>query len=124
MGVPTSMASTMPGMPTMAQSEIRISPICPAMAPSTMPKFSPMPAMMGIRRDRIKNEFRPIRIRSSWTRWLTEKPDRGMATAEIAMKTMGTALSARNVRGLQFLPALLIVSPSPFSSGRRGSSRC
>ena len=42
--------------------------------------------------------------------------------ADIAMKMMGTALLATHLRMLRTKP--LIVSPSPFSSGRKGSSRC
>ena len=85
MGVPIIMDSTTPGMPTIAQSRTRISPIWPAMAPSTIPKFSPMPAMMGIRRERIRKELRPMRISSSWIRCPAEKPDRGMAAAYLVL---------------------------------------
>ena len=61
-------ASTMPGIPTICQSDTRIRPISPAMAPRVMPKFSPMPAMMGISRLRIRKEFLPIRVTISFAR--------------------------------------------------------
>ena len=64
-GVEMMAARTMPGMPTMSQSLIRIRPISAAMAPRVMPKFRPMPAMMGIRRLTTRKEFRPMRVMTS-----------------------------------------------------------
>lgn len=58
-------ARSMPCTPTMFQSQTKIRPICPAMAPSTMPKFRPMPAMMGISRESTRNELRDRRTKSS-----------------------------------------------------------
>ena len=42
--------------------------ISPAMAPSVMPKFRPIPAMIGISRLRIRNAFRPRRVMISFSR--------------------------------------------------------
>ena len=62
------MARTMPGIPMICQSETRIKPISPAIAPRVIPKFRPMPAMIGIRREMIRKEFLPIRVTISFTR--------------------------------------------------------
>ena len=67
-GIEMIIASTIPGIPTICQSATRISPISPAMAPSVIPKFRPIPAMIGIRRDRIRNAFLPIRVTISLIR--------------------------------------------------------
>ena len=64
-GVPIRHASTIPGMPTIPQSQIITNPICPAIAPRTIPKFRPIPAMMGINSDNIRKELRPILVMSS-----------------------------------------------------------
>ena len=58
-------ASTRPGIPQICQSATRISAISPAMAPSVMAKFRPIPAMMGISRLRIRKELRPRRVTAS-----------------------------------------------------------
>ena len=65
-------ASTMPGIPTIPQSETKISPICPAIAPSVIPKLRPIPAMTGIRRERTRNEFLPSLERISFRRYEPE----------------------------------------------------
>ena len=67
-GTERIMASTTPGMPQICQSVTKIRATCPAMAPSVMPKFKPMPAMMGIKRLRIRKIFRPIRVTISLSR--------------------------------------------------------
>ena len=43
-GVPSRAANAMPATPMMFQLMAKMRPICPAMAPRVMPKFSPMPA--------------------------------------------------------------------------------
>ena len=64
----TIIARMMPGIPQICQSDTKISAISPAMAPRVMPKFSPMPAMMGISRLRIRNAFRASRVTISLVR--------------------------------------------------------
>ena len=61
-GVAIIAASTMPFRPTTFQSLTKINPSCPAMAPRTMPKFSPIPAIMGTSSERTRNELRDRRI--------------------------------------------------------------
>ena len=68
MGMETMAARIMPGMPQTCQSAAKISPISPAMAPSVIPKFIPMPAITGISRLRIKNALRPRRVMTSFKR--------------------------------------------------------
>ena len=68
MGMERIMASTTPGMPQICQSDTKISAISPAMAPSVMPKFRPMPDIMGMSRARIRKMFRPIRVMISLSR--------------------------------------------------------
>ena len=67
-GTDRIIASTTPGMPQICQSVTKISAIWPAMAPKVMPKFKPIPDMMGISRLRIKKMFRPIRVMISLSR--------------------------------------------------------
>ena len=55
-------------MPQICQSETRMSAISPAMAPRVMPKFRPMPAMIGISRQRMRKMFRPMRVQISFSR--------------------------------------------------------
>ena len=55
-------ARTSPGIPTTAQSVTKIRPICPAIAPSTMPKLSPIPAMIGTSSDNTRKELRARRV--------------------------------------------------------------
>jgi hypothetical protein len=43
-GKPTSIATTKPCHPAMPQSIAKMSPICPAIAPSVMAKLIPIPA--------------------------------------------------------------------------------
>ena len=67
-GVEMIMASTMPGIPTMPQSLMKIRPICPAIAQRVIPTFNPMPARIGIRRLTIRKEFLTNRMMISLTR--------------------------------------------------------
>ena len=68
MGIERIMASTTPGIPQICQSDTNISAISPAMAPSVMPKFRPMPDMMGISKARIRKMFLPMRVMISLSR--------------------------------------------------------
>ena len=61
-------ASTRPGIPQICQSATKIRPISPAIAPRVMPKFRPIPAMMGISRLRIRKALRPRRVMISLSR--------------------------------------------------------
>ena len=67
-GVAMIAARTSPCSPTTFQSLTKIRPICPAIAPSTMPKFSPMPAMIGTSSESTRNELRDSRTSISWIR--------------------------------------------------------
>ena len=67
-GMDRIMARMTPGIPQICQSATRIRAISPAMAPRVMPKFSPMPAIMGISRQRIRKVFRPMRVTISFIR--------------------------------------------------------
>ena len=68
MGIERIIASTTPGIPQICQSETKIRAISPAIAPSVIPKFRPIPAMIGISRHRIRNVFLPIRVTISLSR--------------------------------------------------------
>ena len=68
MGIDRIIARITPGMPQICQSDTKISAISPAMAPSVMPKFRPMPDMMGMSRAKIRKMFRPIRVMISLSR--------------------------------------------------------
>ena len=68
MGMEMIIARTIPGIPQICQSETRIRPISPAIAPSVIPKFRPIPAMMGIRRLRIRKLFLAILVMISASR--------------------------------------------------------
>ena len=89
-GIETITARTIPGMPTICQSETRIRAISAAMAPSVIPKFRPMPAMMGISRLRIRKELRPIRVTISLTSIFAESPEIGIQIAQMIMNMIGT----------------------------------
>src|SRR5690554_1117836 len=56
------MQSKIPGSPVTPQWVTNIRAACPAMAPRTMEKLSPIPAMTGIMRDKTKKEFRDTRL--------------------------------------------------------------
>ena len=118
-------ASTMPGMPQICQSEVKISAISAAMAPSVMPKFRPMPAMIGISSERIRKALRLSRFMISLSRNVEEKPDMGRQISMMMMNMMGTALFP--IRFKIFLPVEVfvpfIVSPPICGSGRRESCR-
>ena len=124
-GMETIMASTTPGMPQICQSDTKISASSPAMAPRVMPKFRPMPAMIGISRLRIRKALRPRRVMISLSRYAGLKPEIGMQTAQMRMNISGTVLLRRKARG--FFPAfgvgLLILSPPIFWSARKESCR-
>ncbi len=62
MGVPIKAAINKPGIPATPQSTARIKPICPAIAPRTIPKFNPIPASTGIRRDKTRKVLRLRRV--------------------------------------------------------------
>ena len=64
-GVPIRHAKIIPGIPTIPQSYMKSSPICPAIAPRTIPKFKPIPAIIGINSDKIRKELRPILVINS-----------------------------------------------------------
>ena len=68
MGIERIIASTTPGMPQICQSETKIRAISPAIAPSVIPKFRPMPAIIGISRLRMRNALRPRRVEISLSR--------------------------------------------------------
>ena len=89
-GIETMQAKTIPGIPTICQSDTKIKAISPAMAPSVIPKLSPIPAMIGMRSARIRNAFLPIRVTISLMRYPGESPDMGMQIAQMIMNTSGT----------------------------------
>ena len=65
MGMEMIAARIRPGMPHTCQSAAKIRPISPAIAPSVIPKFMPMPAITGMSRLRIRNALRPRRVITS-----------------------------------------------------------
>ncbi len=88
-------ASSIPWTPMTFQSVMKISPISPAIAPRTMPKLSPIPAMIGIRSDNTRNESRATRATISWTRYSVENRESGIATMLSSTKMIGTAYCTR-----------------------------
>jgi len=64
-GVDIAAASSSPGSPFTPQSVTNTSPICPAIAPSGIPKFIPIPASIGMIRDNTKNVLLTILLPSS-----------------------------------------------------------
>ena len=81
------------------------------MAPSVMPKFRPMPAMMGIRRLRIRKAFLPSLVMISLSRYPGEKPDTGMQTAQIRINISGTELflASSTIRLLPFFFCFVLI---------------
>ena len=67
-GMEMIIASTTPGMPQICQSETKIRAISPAIAPRVMPKFRPMPDMIGMSSARIRKMLRPMRVTISLIR--------------------------------------------------------
>lgn len=68
MGMEMIAARISPGMPQTCQSAAKINPIWPAIAPSVMPKFIPMPAITGMSRLRMRKALRPRRVMPSLSR--------------------------------------------------------
>ncbi len=122
-GVEMMAAKVMPYTPATCQSLTKIRPICPAMAPRTMPKLRPMPAMMGMSNDNTRNALRDSRISISCTRYSMEKCEIGMAMALTTKNTMGTAFRIKN--SFTFSPVFIVfmISPSSRGSERTESSR-
>ena len=67
-GTDRIIASTTPGMPHTCQSATKISAISPAIAPRVIPKFRPIPAIIGKSRQRMRKMFLPIRVTISFIR--------------------------------------------------------
>ena len=122
-GTETIIARMTPGMPQICQSETKIRASSPAMAPSVMPKFRPIPAMIGINRLRIRKAFLPRRVMISFSRYAGEKPEIGMQIAQMMMNMIGTVLLRSTFRmPFPVLFVVLFILSPPFSgSERRGS---
>ncbi len=108
-GVPTSIAKKSPGAPVTPQSVISISPICPAIAPKTIPKLIPMPAIIGSKSAKTKNKFLPRRVTISLARNVPVYPESGIATTLMIKNKSGTALPVNNffnflLSSFMFLP--------------------
>ena len=118
-GMEIIMARMIPGMPHICQSATKIRPISPAMAPSVIPKFSPIPAIIGINRLRIRKAFLPNLVTISLSRYPGEKPDIGMQTTQIMINISGTVLFRTNSRMLLlplfFCFLLILIPPSSWS---------
>ena len=110
-------ARTIPGIPMICQSAVKISAISAAMAPSVIPKFSPIPAMIGMSRLRIRNAFLPMRVTISLISILADRPESGMQTAQIMMNMIGTDNLCARERKFVFF----IWPPPSFWSVRTGS---
>ena len=93
MGVPISAANTSPSTPVMFQLMARMRPICPDMAPSVMPKLSPMPAKIGRIRASTRKVLRPSLVIISWRMYWIESPEGGIAANVTTTKMMTTAFS-------------------------------
>ena len=123
-GMEMIMARIMPGIPHICQSATKIRPISPAIAPRVIPKLSPMPAIMGISRLRIRKAFLPNLVTISLSRYPGEKPDIGMQTAQIMINISGTELFRTSSRMLLlplFFCFLLILIPPSFWSEHKES---
>ena len=103
MGTDIIAAKIIPGTLTICQSHTRISAISAAMAPSVIPKLSPIPAMIGMRRLSIRKELRPILVTISFISIFGDKPESGIHIAQMIMNMTGTEACLKSIFFLFFI---------------------
>ena len=81
------------------------------MAPRVIPKLRPIPAIIGMSRDRIRNAFLPIRVTISLRRYAGDSPEIGIQNAHIIMNMIGTELERSKLLKSVFF---FIVYPLPY----------